>query len=231
MCIIIIHYPVPYAVNRRLCAKLYLKGETQQVDRILEEFSRRYWECNTGTLYGSSSKRILLRELVDCSPFSVDLVHAVSYSLLLLNTDLHVAELTSRMSRNQFVRNTLDAIQTQLQPSPSAQQSTSDFTENNDSRININDGSTSKSDSVYRSKRSDSITSWNSISKDTMASSPASYATTQATSPGPQQLNGSTPSLQVSTSGHDAKPQNPSVVYDRAWEAEMENLLKVCLII
>ena len=40
---------------RRLCAKLYLKAETQQVDRILEEFSRRYWATNPGTIYGSSS--------------------------------------------------------------------------------------------------------------------------------------------------------------------------------
>lgn len=41
---------------RRLCAKLYLKAETQQVDRILEEFSRRYWETNPNTVYGSASE-------------------------------------------------------------------------------------------------------------------------------------------------------------------------------
>ena len=41
---------------RRLCAKLYLKAETQQVDRILEEFSRRYWELNPNTVYGSASE-------------------------------------------------------------------------------------------------------------------------------------------------------------------------------
>lgn len=44
------------AAFRRLCAKLYLKAETQQVDRILDEFSRRYWETNTGTVYGSASE-------------------------------------------------------------------------------------------------------------------------------------------------------------------------------
>lgn len=44
---------------RRLCAKLYLKAETQQVDRILEEFSRRYWENNSGTVYGSASESSL----------------------------------------------------------------------------------------------------------------------------------------------------------------------------
>jgi PH and SEC7 domain-containing protein len=41
---------------RRLCAKLFLKAETQQVDRILVEFSRRYHECNPDNLFGNSSK-------------------------------------------------------------------------------------------------------------------------------------------------------------------------------
>jgi PH/SEC7 domain-containing protein len=45
----------PDVLYRRLCGKLYLKAETQQVDRILEQFSRRYWDCNPGGLYGSAS--------------------------------------------------------------------------------------------------------------------------------------------------------------------------------
>jgi hypothetical protein len=43
---------------RHLCAKLYLKAETQQVDRILDEFSRRYWDNNPGGVYGSASELI-----------------------------------------------------------------------------------------------------------------------------------------------------------------------------
>ncbi|TNY24717.1 hypothetical protein DMC30DRAFT_345458 [Rhodotorula diobovata] len=85
------------AAFRRLCGKLYLKAETQQVDRILEQFSRRYFDDNPRTVYGSSA----------------DVVHAVSYSLLLLNTDLHVVDSTTRMTRAQFIRNTLDAIHAQ----------------------------------------------------------------------------------------------------------------------
>jgi hypothetical protein len=42
--------------GRALCTKLYLKAETQQVDRILVEFSRRWQECNPGNLFGSASK-------------------------------------------------------------------------------------------------------------------------------------------------------------------------------
>ncbi|KAL8293795.1 hypothetical protein RQP46_000496 [Phenoliferia psychrophenolica] len=78
---------------RRLCEKLYLKAETQQVDRILEQFSRRYFENNPKCVYGEP-----------------DVVHQVAYSLLLLNTDLHVVESTSRMSRSAFVKNTFSAI-------------------------------------------------------------------------------------------------------------------------
>ena len=41
--------------HRRLCGKLYLKAETQQVDRILEQFSRQYWAGNPDSIYGSAS--------------------------------------------------------------------------------------------------------------------------------------------------------------------------------
>ncbi|KAF9071686.1 hypothetical protein BDP27DRAFT_1446168 [Rhodocollybia butyracea] len=204
---------------RRLCAKLYLKAETQQVDRILEEFSRRYWDCNPNTLYGSSN-----------------LVHAVAYSLLLLNTDLHVAELTSRMTRSQFVRNTLAAIQMQLQPSATStppQVVPPDPYEDSGSLRSFpvtgnGQGSSPNSytaaadgsgmDTITRSKRSDSITSWNSISRDTILSSPAlSFATTQATTPNVD--NDSVADLKSST-------MSSSMVYGRVWEANMENLLK-----
>lgn len=78
---------------RRLCDKLFLRAETQQVDRILASFSKRFWECNPLPVYGSA-----------------DNVHAVVFSLLLLNTDLHVADISERMTRTQFVRNTMSAI-------------------------------------------------------------------------------------------------------------------------
>ncbi|KAK4056662.1 hypothetical protein OIO90_002214 [Microbotryomycetes sp. JL221] len=81
---------------RRLCSKLYLKAETQQVDRILAQFSRQFDNNNPQSVYGSA-----------------DVVHAVSYSLLLLNTDLHVVDSTTRMSRQQFIKNTVAAIQAQ----------------------------------------------------------------------------------------------------------------------
>ncbi|KAG5652351.1 hypothetical protein H0H81_005328 [Sphagnurus paluster] len=180
---------------RRLCAKLYLKGETQQVDRILEEFSRRYWECNPGGVYGSAN-----------------IVHAVSYSLLLLNTDLHVADLTTRMSRNQFIRNTLTAIQMQLQPSPTTDLSVSDLTYDDCSSIRgpPQDGS----ETHTKSKRSDSIASWNSMSRESGMALPVVH----------KDANGSTPSVQLSAAHEPRSGTNP--VYGRVWENDMEILLK-----
>ena len=79
---------------RNLCAKLYLKGETQQIDRVLYQFSARYYNCNTESIFGS-----------------IDVIHAVVYSLLLLNTDLHVAEGDyKKMSQSEFIKNTMNAI-------------------------------------------------------------------------------------------------------------------------
>ncbi|TKY90779.1 hypothetical protein EX895_000777 [Sporisorium graminicola] len=78
---------------RRLCDKLFLRAETQQIDRILAAFSQRYYECNPDSIFGSA-----------------DVIHSVVFSILLLNTDLHIAELQERMTRQQFVRNTLGAI-------------------------------------------------------------------------------------------------------------------------
>lgn len=42
---------------RNLCTKLHLKGETQQIDRILSEFAGRYFECNPNCIFGSTGKK------------------------------------------------------------------------------------------------------------------------------------------------------------------------------
>lgn len=204
---------------RRMCAKLYLKAETQQVDRILEEFARRYFECNPTTIFGNAS-----------------VVHAVTYSLLLLNTDLHVAELASRMSRGQFVRNTLATIQMQLQPNQGSNSDLSyddwtSFRAGSDSDVG---GTTIRS----RAKRSDSIASWNSIATRDGGFTPSpltvnSSGQLSSTSDGAgqAQVNGSTVSVALSTGQEvkEAKSSDPppaTFVPDRNWETEMENTLK-----
>lgn len=152
--------------------------------------------------------------LFDLYPTSIDIVHAVSYSLLLLNTDLHVAELSTHMSRSQFVRNTMSTIQMQRQPTSAARLSSSDLTYD-DCSSSVRGSGTDETEVRTRTKRSDSITSWNSFSRDAVMSK-----ANQSNSLGANLQNGSSPSIQVSEH-----------VHGRAWENDMESLLKVDFII
>ncbi|KAI8066875.1 hypothetical protein BC940DRAFT_301760 [Gongronella butleri] len=82
---------------RKLCTQLYFKAEGQQIERLLEAFAKRYWHDNPRSVLGS-----------------MDVVYAVVYSLLLLNTDLHVAQGNYvRMTKQAFVRNTMSTIEDQ----------------------------------------------------------------------------------------------------------------------
>ncbi|TIC65009.1 hypothetical protein E3Q01_02370 [Wallemia mellicola] len=81
---------------RKLTSKLFLRAETQQIDRILEAFSIKFFNDNPLPLYRSP-----------------DVVHAISYSILLLNTDLHIADIVTHMSRHQFIKNTLNVVHNQ----------------------------------------------------------------------------------------------------------------------
>ncbi|KAF3926457.1 hypothetical protein AA313_de0206949 [Arthrobotrys entomopaga] len=80
---------------RGLCEKLLLKAETQQVDRIVSAVAKRWCECNPNHGFKDT-----------------DVVHTIIYSILLVNTDLHMADLQSsqRMTKAQFVKNTLATI-------------------------------------------------------------------------------------------------------------------------
>ncbi|KAI9759841.1 MAG: hypothetical protein M4579_002048 [Chaenotheca gracillima] len=78
---------------RDLCSKLVLKGETQQVDRILDAASTRWCECNPNHGFKAT-----------------DVVHTICYSILLLNTDLHLADIDQKMTRSQFIKNTIPTI-------------------------------------------------------------------------------------------------------------------------
>lgn len=78
---------------RILCTKLMLRGETQQFDRIITALSSRWCECNP--THGFKAQ---------------DVVHTICYSLILLNTDLHLAEIGEKMSRSAYVKNTLPTI-------------------------------------------------------------------------------------------------------------------------
>ena len=78
---------------RDFCTRVPLRGETQQVDRVLDAIARRWCVCNPQNGFQAA-----------------DVVHTICYSLLLLNTDLHLADIENRMTRQQFIRNTMPTI-------------------------------------------------------------------------------------------------------------------------
>ncbi|KAM0158472.1 hypothetical protein ACHAQE_005488 [Botrytis cinerea] len=81
------------ASMRVMCGRLVLKGESQQVDRILDAFSKRW--CQSNPNHGFKT---------------TDVVHTICYSVLLLNTDLHLADIEQKMTRSQFIKNTMPTI-------------------------------------------------------------------------------------------------------------------------
>ncbi|PHH70280.1 hypothetical protein CDD82_7225 [Ophiocordyceps australis] len=78
---------------RSVCSRLVLRAETQQVDRILLAFAKRWCECNARHGFKST-----------------DIIHTICYSIMLLNTDLHLADIDQKMTRSQFVKNTMTTI-------------------------------------------------------------------------------------------------------------------------
>ncbi|GAB0132127.1 hypothetical protein EsDP_00000571 [Epichloe bromicola] len=78
---------------RQVCGRLVLRAETQQVDRILVAFSKRWCDCNAQHGFKAT-----------------DVIHTICYSIMLLNTDLHVADIEQKMTRSQFIKNTMTTI-------------------------------------------------------------------------------------------------------------------------
>ncbi|KAK2820735.1 hypothetical protein Q5P01_023694 [Channa striata] len=72
---------------RSFLRQFALMGETQERERVLSHFSRRYLNCNPKVLP------------------SEDAVHTLTCALMLLNTDLHGQNIGKRMSCTQFIGN------------------------------------------------------------------------------------------------------------------------------
>ncbi|OIW26546.1 hypothetical protein CONLIGDRAFT_601103 [Coniochaeta ligniaria NRRL 30616] len=78
---------------RQMCNRLVLRAETQQVDRILVAFAKRWCDCNPNHGFKAT-----------------DVIHTICYSIMLLNTDLHMADIEQKMTRSQFVKNTMTTL-------------------------------------------------------------------------------------------------------------------------
>lgn len=95
---------------RSICARLVLKGETQQVDRILAAFSNRWCQCNPNHGFKAIGKYSPSADSDVLWLTGLDVIHTICYSIMLLNTDLHLADIEQKMTRSQFVKNTLGTI-------------------------------------------------------------------------------------------------------------------------
>lgn len=87
---------------RFLLTKFRLPGESQQIERIIEAFSSRYVECQN---YDSHE---VTKEIVDdvstVQP-DADSVFILSYSIIMLNTDLHNPQVKEHMSFEDYSGN------------------------------------------------------------------------------------------------------------------------------
>ncbi|KAM4730017.1 uncharacterized protein FYW61_010397 isoform 2-T3 [Anableps anableps] len=72
---------------RTFLTQFALMGETQERERVLANFSRRYRQCNPESLS------------------TADSVHTLTCAVMLLNTDLHGNNVGKRMSCSQFISN------------------------------------------------------------------------------------------------------------------------------
>uniref|UniRef100_UPI00358E014C brefeldin A-inhibited guanine nucleotide-exchange protein 1-like n=1 Tax=Myxine glutinosa TaxID=7769 RepID=UPI00358E014C len=65
-----------------------LPGEAQKIDRLMEKFAARYCQCNQGqTLFASA-----------------DTAYVLAYSVIMLTTDLHSAQVKHKMTKEQYVK-------------------------------------------------------------------------------------------------------------------------------
>lgn len=73
---------------RKLLMDLHLPKETQQIDRVMEAFARRYNECNNG-LFASDDQPYIL-----------------AFSLMMLHTDAFNKNAKNKMTKVDYLRNT-----------------------------------------------------------------------------------------------------------------------------
>ncbi|WOO77537.1 PH and SEC7 domain-containing protein [Vanrija pseudolonga] len=180
---------------RDLCGKLHLKAESQEIDRIIEGFSGRFFECNPNTVLGTPG-----------------IVHTVTAAMLMLNTDLHIAELAKHMSRTDFVRNAMRAIQEsmpdrEMSPEPG-------LASDSGSLRHLDSHSAAQSTSSIRLRAASS--NLGSTPRNASGSLASPVSEISLTSPSTQDLR---------SRGASSTTVN-SFTYTKAWEIEAENFLR-----
>ncbi|CDH11559.1 probable ARF guanine-nucleotide exchange factor 2 [Zygosaccharomyces bailii ISA1307] len=87
---------------RILLTKFRLPGESQQIERIIETFSARYVDCQNYDL--SKANQNNEEDLAAIQP-DADSVFILSYSIIMLNTDLHNPQVKEHMSFEDYCSN------------------------------------------------------------------------------------------------------------------------------
>ncbi|AQZ15483.1 GEA2 (YEL022W) and GEA1 (YJR031C) [Zygosaccharomyces parabailii] len=87
---------------RILLTKFRLPGESQQIERIIEAFSARYVDCQNYEL--SKVNQNNEEDLAAIQP-DADSVFILSYSIIMLNTDLHNPQVKEHMSFEDYCSN------------------------------------------------------------------------------------------------------------------------------
>jgi len=65
-----------------------LPGEAQKIDRLMEKFASRYFQCNQSGIFASA-----------------DTAYVLAYSIIMLTTDLHSPQVTFILVFNSVDRN------------------------------------------------------------------------------------------------------------------------------
>ncbi|XP_037068688.1 brefeldin A-inhibited guanine nucleotide-exchange protein 2-like [Pollicipes pollicipes] len=65
-----------------------LPGEAQKIDRLMEKFASRYCECNPNQNIFASA----------------DTAYVLAYSIIMLTTDLHSAQVKHKMTKDQYIK-------------------------------------------------------------------------------------------------------------------------------
>lgn len=83
-----LHHHSPLEALRLLSSRLYLNAETSRIDNLLQALGAQYMKENPNTIFQNEENIVI-----------------VLFALLLLNTDLHIADLDTKMSQVHFVQN------------------------------------------------------------------------------------------------------------------------------
>ena len=89
---------------RVLLKTFRLPGESQQIERVVERFAERYVECQ-GQDHINPDKSTIENNINEAVYPDKDSVFILSYSIIMLNTDLHNPQVKKQMALDEYRRN------------------------------------------------------------------------------------------------------------------------------